>query len=1109
MITKIRHSTFNCRGLNNLTDILKLNDILKKEKIDICHLQEIHISKKENKEKLLLYLKEFDVFYDLTASESKGVAIIVKKSLKYKIVNIHFYSERIIMLKIEIFDTIFNFVNIYSPNSIEEQISFVEMVTNLISGLKNVILSGDFNSVENNRTDRINQKQRVRNDFTKNQKIWKIFYKDFGLNEQILNGCKEMTWSNNIQSSRLDRIYSNFKNEKNNIHLVKTIFTTFSDHKMVISDINVSKKSFDKNSLKLDSSWKLNETVLDDEFVNRDIEAICGTIPELKVMFHEKWYENFIEKIIKSLKHHSRRLNDIRNEKINLLYDKLNLLKSNYNCADQTVLVAIKKVQDAISIYYKQKRLGIEKRACETKNNFIFRPTKVLISKEIDTQKSNQITNFKINEKTTQDIKLIMEELEFFYKNLLGKERVSITKLNGYSFLSKKLNENDIESINQDISYNEALETIEKMKSAAPGPNGITLLFYKKYFHLFGREYVKLLNDKEGKLTKTFNEVKMKLIPKNNNQIKSVDDLRPISLTNYEYRIFTKILANRLNKVSDKLIEKHQTCSIKNRNMTDNIFLTKKIIEFSILKKKKVNIISVDQKKAFDSIDHKYLFKILEHINIGNFLLNNIKRLYSNTFVHISVNGYISNNFNICSGIKQGCPLSMLLYVIAIEELLLKIKQNNNIKGFKTCILKPIEIKSNAYADDVIGYVSNNESIDFFFEEFDKWGEHSGASINVTKTKILPINSDYDSSKYSVVNEMKILGIIFNQKGISEENYNKAVKKLKESMFLWGSTNLNLIERVTACRTFLLSKLWFIGNFYFFNNDNIKLINSKCFKFIWNNRTELIKRDFLINPKEKGGLNMVNLKAKINTIYLMNLIKIARRYEDEAFHLDIYFMKFNLTEIKFKNFNLIPSCEDKEQPIIVSKMIESLKQFRVIEKLNKKLEFSILNTKYGSKAIYKRFRDHFGISPTHEQQINMDWEKVYKNFHLRFLNSNLNELNYKILYNGLALNFKRDSCVKNKCFLCKRANEDLDHLFINCIETNKFFNFIKHKFKEKNLVQNKNNIYFLNLKNKDDLKLISSFKMSIWQIRESIRKKKEIRDRNIYFLKFFDNYLAL
>ena len=262
MITKIRHSTFNCRGLNNLTDILKLNDILKKEKI--CHLQETNISKKENKEKLLLYLKEFDVFYDLTASESKGVAIIVKKSLKYKIVNIHFYSERIIMLKIEIFDTTFNFVNIYSPNSIEEQISFVEMITNLISGLKNVILSGDFN------------------------------------------------------------------------------------------------------------------------------------------------------------------------------YDKLNLLKSNYNCAHQTVLVAIKKVQDAISIYYKQKRLGIEKRACETNNNFIFRPTKVLISKEIDTQKSNQITNFKINEKTSQDIKLIMEELEFFYKNLLEKERVSITKLNDYSFFIKK-----------------------------------------------------------------------------------------------------------------------------------------------------------------------------------------------------------------------------------------------------------------------------------------------------------------------------------------------------------------------------------------------------------------------------------------------------------------------------------------------------------------------------------------------------------------------------------------------------------------------------------------------------------------------------------------------
>ena len=252
--------------------------------------------------------------------------------------------------------------------------------------------------------------------------------------------------------------------------------------------------------------------------------------------------------------------------------------------------------------------------------------------------------------------------------------------LRNYEFLIKKIESDERETfLEGGISYQEALDVVKKLKEAAPSPNGLTCGFYKKYFHLFGKDYVGLLNDTKTKLSKSFNEITIKLIPKNKKKIKSIDDLRPISLTNCEYRIFTKILCNRLQNINHKIIQDHQTCSINGRRLSDNIVLLRDLIYDCKIRKRVLNVISVDQKKAFDNVSHKYLFKILEHLGLGEFMLDNIKRLYEESFACVSVNRIKSEFFSIRSGIKQGCALSMMLYVIVIEELLLRIERNENI----------------------------------------------------------------------------------------------------------------------------------------------------------------------------------------------------------------------------------------------------------------------------------------------------------------------------------------------------------------------------------------------------------------------------------------------
>ncbi|RNA13835.1 pol-like protein [Brachionus plicatilis] len=111
------------------------------------------------------------------------------------------------------------------------------------------------------------------------------------------------------------------------------------------------------------------------------------------------------------------------------------------------------------------------------------------------------------------------------------------------------------------------------------------------------------------------------------------------------------------------------------------------------------------------------------------------------------------------------------------------------------------EVKSTAYADDIIGYVSDELSIELFFQEFDEWGEISGARINKEKTKTIHINKNDKE-----IEDFKVLGILFNKKGISLQNYKNALEKIKKAIYIWDIPSLNMLERITICKTFILKK---------------------------------------------------------------------------------------------------------------------------------------------------------------------------------------------------------------------------------------------------------------------------------------------------------------
>ena len=149
----------------------------------------------------------------------------------------------------------------------------------------------------------------------------------------------------------------------------------------------------------------------------------------------------------------------------------------------------------------------------------------------------------------------------------------------------------------------------------------------------------------------------------------------------------TAVLATRLQSVIGQIVNEDQTGYIKHRLSAFNIRLTIDVIEF--MKRKNLNgaIMMADFSKAFDVIDINFVSSCLEKMNFGTIFQTWIKILYTDIRSSVLVNGWISESFSIQRGIRQGCPLSALLFVLAAELMSNKIRNNKSIKGIP--VFKP------------------------------------------------------------------------------------------------------------------------------------------------------------------------------------------------------------------------------------------------------------------------------------------------------------------------------------------------------------------------------------------------------------------------------------
>ena len=330
----------------------------------------------------------------------------------------------------------------------------------------------------------------------------------------------------------------------------------------------------------------------------------------------------------------------------------------------------------------------------------------------------------------------ILKETTHFYQRLYTSETTDdLAQDYLLNNLTQTLTDEHRDTVEGEITLDELFTAIKSFANdKSPGCDGLTAEFYQTFFNVIGKDLVEVINDgfNRGELSLSMRRGVIVLIWKGDDK-RLLKNWRPMSLLNYDYKAITKVLTTRIRDILPRIIHPNQKCGIKGRSIHDGAALIRDLIEYVNRKHIPGIIISLDQTKAYDRVEWDFLFKVLRKFNFGPNFIHMIKTCYTNIEFCVKLNGFTSIYFNLSRGIRQGCPISTLLYILVAETLAEAVRVESEIIG----ITLPDGLTSKwvGYSDDGNATVSDFNSVKKLLVLLEIYERASGSKVNFHKTQ--------------------------------------------------------------------------------------------------------------------------------------------------------------------------------------------------------------------------------------------------------------------------------------------------------------------------------------------------------------------------------------
>ncbi|XP_051811827.1 LINE-1 reverse transcriptase homolog isoform X1 [Acanthochromis polyacanthus] len=734
-----------------------------------------------------------------------------------------------------------------------------------------IILGGDFNVVLSNELDRIPPKKP---DSSSN--FVKFFAQKFDLIDSWREGhlsLKAFTWSNKTltRQSRID-FWLTSKTLKN---VTSDIFPApLTDHKTISLHISTG-----ANSPK-PSYWKLNSSILEEnEVANTILELISEywTKATEQKRFNVNWElfkfasAKYLRKFSSDVAKKKRKVeNDIILRTTTLLSKSI----SDITESEKTELNDLQQKLDEIyknraeGAYVRSRRQWLEEG--EQNSAYFFR---------LERQQGNKntINKLNINGSVMDNPAKLAEYCSQFYSSLYSS---TFCQQTAYTFFQsfpapEQLSQVDKELCDKNITLKEVEDAINLLKlNKSPGNDGLTSEFYKRFSASLCPFLLKVFEesiDRES-LPATLTQGLITLIPKAKKDPLFLDNWRPISLLNNDYKIMASIFASRVKIVLPKIIDECQSGFMRDRHISNNIRLVLDILDYSDLVQDQSLILFLDFYKAFDSLEHGFMLSAIEKYGFGGFFQSALRTLYSNANSSIKLSHGTTPRFPLNRGVRQGCPLSPYIFLIAVQFLNLQVK-NSSLKGVS---IAKNEIKISQLADDTVLFLKDDSQVPVAINVIQSFSKASGLKLNVNKCVLLPVKNCFKNliCDIPVKDSVVYLGVTIT-KDLSKrnnENFTPMMEKTQVVFNRWLQRDLSLAGRVLLSKAEGLSRLTYAAQVLDVEPSVCKKVDQVLTNFVWKNKTHYVKKSVVLNPLDKGGLGLIDF-ASLNNTFKINWIR--------------------------------------------------------------------------------------------------------------------------------------------------------------------------------------------------------------------------------------------
>eukprot|EP00253_Pinus_taeda_P016222 PITA_16222 len=363
------------------------------------------------------------------------------------------------------------------------------------------------------------------------------------------------------------------------------------------------------------------------------------------------------------------------------------------------------------------------------------------------------------------------------------------------------------------------IKSMEKDKS--PGPNGWTIELFSHFFDSIGDELTEDVEEsrRKGEIFPPFNATFIALIPKKEDP-DSFEDFRPISLCNCVYKIIAKIIVVRLKPVLSRSISSEQFGFLDGRQIHETKGVAQETIHSIRQSIKKGAVIKIDLSKAYDRISWTYLRMLLTHLGFKLDFINWIMGCVTSVRFAVLINGASSHFFKGQRGLRQGFPLSPLLFLLVAEglsRLILEARRIGLIKGLEVAV--NLFISHLLFVDDILLFTNGSlNELKELKNILDLFMKATGMQINLRKSQLLmegfsrnectQITAILPFEVYNMETSFKYLGFWLKPNSYKKQDWNWLVAKIEAKITHWSFKWLSRAGRLTLIKKIYSRFLW-------------------------------------------------------------------------------------------------------------------------------------------------------------------------------------------------------------------------------------------------------------------------------------------------------------